>query len=145
MPISDDDIRWLLALVESENLAEIEVRSPDGQVLVRRRDPAPVGYAAAPAAVEFAPEEASGEAALPENVVPLLAPMSGVFYRAASPESDPYVELGQPVEPGETVGLIEAMKLFNDVTVEVSGKVVRILVGNEEQVEAGRPLMYIET
>jgi acetyl-CoA carboxylase biotin carboxyl carrier protein len=145
MPIQDDDIRWLLALAESENLAEIEVRTGDGQVLVRRRDVVATAVASAQAADGALPEAAAIEATLPENVVPLVAPMSGVFYRAASPDSPPYVEVGQPVEPGETVGLIEAMKLFNDVTVEVSGTVLQVLAQNEEQVEAGAPLMYIET
>jgi acetyl-CoA carboxylase biotin carboxyl carrier protein len=144
MPIQDDDIRWLLALAESENLAEIEVRTGDGQVLVRRRDVIATALAA-PLAADGALPEAAAEAVLPENVVPLVAPMSGVFYRSASPDSPAYVEVGQPVEPGETVGLIEAMKLFNDVTVEVAGTVLQVLVQNEEQVEAGCPLMYIET
>ncbi len=144
MPISDEDIQWLLSIAESENLAEIEVHVGEDETLVKRYDATIV--AAAPGALA-APEigAAASDAPLPENVVPITAPMSGVFYRAASPESPPYVEIGQQVEEEDTVGLIEAMKLFNDVHSPVSGAVFKILVENEELVEPGQALMLIET
>ncbi len=142
MPIDDADIEWLLSLLEAERLAEIEVHDGEQEVLVRGPEAAVALASYLPAAVAAAP---APEAPLPDNVVPILAPMSGLFYRAPSPESGPYVAIGQIVEQGETVGLIEAMKLFNDVTAHVSGTVLKILVDNETQVEAGRALMLIET
>ena len=141
MPLTDDDIRFLLELVETEDLAEIEVHVGDSEVFVRRRDL----VAPALGAVESLAAPLAVAPALPDNVIPLTALMSGVFYRLPSPDSPSYVEVGQPVQPGDTVGLIEAMKLFNDVTSEVTGTVVKILVKNEEQVDAGRTLMLIET
>ncbi len=145
MPFSEDDIQWLLSLVEPQGLAEIEVHDGEDEVLVRRRDPVPtvVGAALDPGQLSF--EEVAAEPVLPDNVVPVLAPMSGVFYRAPSPQSPPYVEVGQTVSEGDTVGLIEAMKLFNDVSVQVSGTVYQVLVENAEPVEAGATLMLIET
>jgi acetyl-CoA carboxylase biotin carboxyl carrier protein len=144
MAINDDDIRWLLALVEQEDLAEVEVHDQGVEIVVRRQLAAPSSALAVGVEGEAAPP-AEATAALPENVVPIVAPMSGVFYRAPSPQSPSYVEIGQPVEEGDVVGLIEAMKLFNDVTAHVTGTVHQILAQNAEQVEAGRPLMLIQT
>ncbi|MCE5217770.1 acetyl-CoA carboxylase biotin carboxyl carrier protein [bacterium] len=145
MPFSDDDIQWLLSLVEQQGLAEIEVHDGEDEVLVRRRDPVTtvVGTALAPGQLPV--EEVAAEPVLPDNVVPVLAPMSGVFYRAPSPQSPPYVEVGQVVSEGDTVGLIEAMKLFNDVSVQVSGTVYQVIAENAGPVEAGATLMLIET
>lgn len=144
MPIDDADIQWLLAVAEAEDLAEIEVHAGDDEVLVRRVD---VSVTVAAPIAGMLPTEAAQPVApaLPPNAVPVGAPMSGVFYRAPSPESPPYVEPGQEVVENDTVGLIEAMKLFNDVHAPVSGKVLKILVENEEQVEAGQALMLIVT
>lgn len=144
MPIDDADIRWLLSLAEAEDLAELEVRSGAGEVLVVRRHDTPVALAPAPGPDESLPD-AAREPQLPDNIIPILAPMSGVFYRAPSPESPPYVQVGQTVEQGDTVGLIEAMKLFNDITAHVSGVVHEVLAETETAVEVGRPLMLIET
>jgi acetyl-CoA carboxylase biotin carboxyl carrier protein len=144
MPIQDDDIRWLLALVEQEDLAEIEVHEGGSEIVVRRHLPAPSSAVVVATEAEVAPVLETAPV-LPDNVVPIVAPMAGVFYRAPSPQSPPYVEVGQAVEEGDVVGLIEAMKLFNDVTSPVSGTVYQVLVQNAEQVEAGRPLMLIET
>lgn len=144
MAINDDDIRWLLALVEQEDLAEIEVHDQGAEIVVRRHLAPPAPAVAVAGETEAVPA-AEPAAVLPDNVVPIVAPMSGVFYRAPSPQSPPYVEVGQPVEEGDVVGLIEAMKLFNDVTAHVSGTVFQVLVQNAEQVEAGRPLMLIQT
>jgi len=96
------------------------------------------------AAVPFGVECAEAAAALPENVVPLHSPMAGVFYRAPSPESTPFVEIGDEIRAGDAVGLIEAMKLFNEIPSPINGTVVKFLVENEEQVEAEEQLLLIE-
>jgi acetyl-CoA carboxylase biotin carboxyl carrier protein len=135
-PLSDDDITWLLQLLEQEELAEVEVEGADWRVRVRRSPPAPSQEVSTPAA------EAAAES-LPEDLVPLLAPMSGIFYRAPSPDSPPYTEEGQRVERGDVVGLIEAMKVFNEIEAPVDGIVTQILVRDGQPVEAYQRLMLI--
>jgi acetyl-CoA carboxylase biotin carboxyl carrier protein len=147
MAISDDDIRWLFSLLESEGLAEIELRAGEDETLVRRLEAAtlPAAFYAGDGAAVAEAAIAASEPALPENVVPVVAPMSGVYYRAPSPESPPYVEVGQLVEAGDTIGLIEAMKLFNDVAASVTGTVLQLLTTNEQHVETGQTLVLIQT
>lgn len=79
-----------------------------------------------------------------EGLVTITSPMVGTFYRAPSPESPPFVEVGDEVEPGKVVCIIEAMKLFNEIEAEVKGKVVKILVENGQPVEYGQKLMLIK-
>lgn len=74
----------------------------------------------------------------------VTAPMVGVFYTAPSPRDEPFVQEGDMVQSGDTVGIIEAMKIMNEIECDVSGRVVRILVKNEQPVEYGQPLMVIE-
>ncbi len=135
--LSDDDLRWLLALLEEEKLAEIEVHEGDFQILVRAAD-----ISIAPPASGCTDQSSSSE--LTANQIPVLSPVAGVFYRAPSPQAQPFVQVGDYVEHGDTVGLVEAMKLFNEVPSPASGRVVRILVDNEDQIEEDQPLMIIE-
>lgn len=135
--LSDDDLRWLLALLEEEKLAEIEVHEADFQVLVRAAD-----ISIAPPASGYTDQSSSSE--LTVNQIPVLSPVAGVFYRVSSPQAQPFVQVGDYVEHGDTVGLVEAMKLFNEVPSPASGRVVRILVDNEVQIEEDQPLMIIE-
>jgi acetyl-CoA carboxylase biotin carboxyl carrier protein len=72
------------------------------------------------------------------------APMVGTFYRALAPNEQPYVQEGDEVSPGDVVGLIEAMKIMNEIECEVHGRVLRLLVENGQSVEYGQPLMLIE-
>jgi acetyl-CoA carboxylase biotin carboxyl carrier protein len=76
--------------------------------------------------------------------VEIKAPMVGTFYRAPSPESPPYVEIGQVIEAGHVICIIEAMKLMNEIKAEVKGKIVDVLVDNAEPVEFGQPMFLIE-
>lgn len=80
---------------------------------------------------------------LPADIVPLLAPMNGVFYRAPSPDAPPYVEEGDVVERGQVVGLIEAMKVFSEIESPVNGVIVRIVVSNQQSVKADERLMLV--
>ena len=84
-------------------------------------------------------------AALPEGAVSINAPMLGRFYRASSPSNPPFVEVGQKIVAGDTVGVIEVMKLFNDIKSEVSGTVVEIRVANSEMVEEADILFVVES
>ena len=144
--INEDDLRWLLDLLERENLAEIEVREGSDEVLLRAVVAAPVagvllpGAPAGPAAAPTGPAEAP----LAENHLPVLSPMAGVFYRASSPETPPFAQEGDHVNHGDTIGSIEAMKLFNEIPAPATGLVLRFLVVNEGRVEADQPIMIME-
>jgi acetyl-CoA carboxylase biotin carboxyl carrier protein len=127
----DDDIRWLLKMLDYEGLAELEVAQGELRVALRAPQPPP-----APAA----PSE--GEPETPEGT-PVLAPMAGIYYRTPSPDSEPFVEEGDVIKRGDVVGLIEAMKLFNEVTSPVAGVITAIALENEQRVAAGQPLMWV--
>jgi acetyl-CoA carboxylase biotin carboxyl carrier protein len=78
------------------------------------------------------------------KTVEIKSPMVGTFYRAPSPEAAPYVEVGQVVEPGQVICIVEAMKLMNEIKAEVKGKILEILADNAEPVEFGQPMFLIE-
>jgi acetyl-CoA carboxylase biotin carboxyl carrier protein len=101
--------------------------------------PAPVA-AAAPAAPAAASESAKSEA----NYQPLKAPMIGTFYRSSGPDSPAFVNVGDTVEKGQVICIIEAMKLFNEIEAEASGRIVKALVENSSPVEYDQPLFLIE-
>jgi biotin carboxyl carrier protein len=138
--VSKDDILWLIALAEGEGLAELEVRGPDWGVLVRRVSAAP---AATAHAVFHAPTPAATAAHVGGELVPIKAPMAGIFYRSSAPDSPPFVEEGDEVQQGETVALIEAMKLYSDVEAPCAGRVDRILAADASRVAADQDLMLI--
>ena len=148
MPFEDDDIRWLLDVLEEHGLQEIEVEQGDLRVRVSAAGPVVaqpqqvVAAAPAPAAQpQKAPEQP--QAAPAPSGVPVLAPMAGLFYRQPSPDADPFCEEGDRVEAGQVVGLIEVMKLFNEITAPVTGVISKFAVESEERVEADDPLLYI--
>ena len=140
----------LAALLERSDLAELEVEA-GGTTLVLRAAP---GVAAAPAggtdrhqgAEAAAPTPAGaahgGRPASPGNAV--LAPLTGVFYASPSPGSPPFIEAGQELAVGQVIGLIEAMKLFNEIKSDRAGRVVRVLVENGALVRAKQPLLEVE-
>ncbi len=145
-------IKKLIDLLEESNLAELEIkegeevvrlsRVPKGTVTVA---PAPVMAAApAPAAAPVAPvaDAAPAVAALPAGHV-IKAPMVGTFYASATPGAPAFVKIGQQVKAGETIGIIEAMKMFNQIEAEVSGTVQAILVENGQPVEFDEPMFVI--
>jgi len=121
-----------MRLAREHRLSELSVESADGRVrLWRRRRRAPVSHAPS-AAVAGAPVEQ------------IRTPLLGVFYRAPSPEAPPYVEVGDWVQPGQTVGLIEAMKVFNEITSEIEGRVAEVAARDGELVQAGQVLVVVE-
>ncbi|MBI5870662.1 MAG: acetyl-CoA carboxylase biotin carboxyl carrier protein [Actinobacteria bacterium] len=139
-----DKIKELIATVEESSIAEITIEEGDTRITVRKSSepeagtPAPAGAGASKAAAAAAEEEEAG------NYHVVKSPMVGTFYRAASPTSDPFVEEGDEVKEGQTLCILEAMKLMNEVTCEVDGTVRRILVDNAKPVEYGQRLLYIE-
>jgi len=108
---------------------------------------APVAMAAAPAPAAPAPAAAAPAAAPADdnsNYITVKSPMIGTFYRSASPEADAFVKVGDEVKPGDVVCIIEAMKLFNEIESEVSGKIVKVLVDDQTPVEYDQPLFLVD-
>ena len=152
-------LKKLIDLVQESGIAELEITEGEEKVKIVKGGEAtvtPIGPAAAPAAAATpagapapAPAPAAAApAATPEEPAPsghvLKAPMVGTFYRSASPESKPFVEVGQNVKAGETVCIIEAMKLMNEIEADATGMIKAILVENGQPVEYGQPLFIIE-
>ena len=140
-------IRDLIQVMKDEDLAEIEVRRPFWTVRVRRpatsdlaMNMAPVAPQAVAAAVRE-PEPAPAPAA---NLLPIKSPMVGTFYRSPAPDADPYVEENSSVDVGQTVCIVEAMKLMNEIESDVKGRIARILVENAQPVEYGQVLFLVE-
>jgi acetyl-CoA carboxylase biotin carboxyl carrier protein len=145
-------IKKLIDLLEESNLAELEIkegeevvrlsRVPKGGVAVAvAAAPAPVVHAPAPAAAPVAPAEASAPSLPAGHVV--KAPMVGTFYASATPGAAAFVKVGQQVKAGETLGIIEAMKMFNQIEADVAGTVQAILVENGQPVEFDQPMFVI--
>ena len=154
-----DRIRRLVRLMEEHDLSEVDLRQQDARINLKRGSaapqiiqaapaaavaPAPVAAApaAAPPAATAAPAEAAAESA---NIVTIKAPMVGTFYSRPNPESENFVKVGDRVQSDTTVCIIEAMKVFNEIPAEVSGKIVAVLVDNEQSVEFGKPLFKVDT
>ena len=150
-------LKKLIDLVEESGIAEIEVTEGEEKVRITRSvaapavqtvyatAPAPVAAPAAAAQTSSAPAAPAAPAAAPaDHANAQKSPMVGTFYRAASPTSDPFVEVGQTVKEGQTLCIIEAMKLMNEIEAEKSGVVKAILVENGTPVEYGEPLFVIE-
>lgn len=149
-------IKKLIDLLEESNLAELEIKEGEEVVRLSRvpkggvalAAPAPVAVAAAPVAVAAAPAPAAAaEAASATNGLPaghvVKAPMVGTFYAAATPGAPALVKVGQQVKAGDTLGIIEAMKMFNQIEADVSGIIQAILVENSQSVEFDQPMFVI--
>jgi acetyl-CoA carboxylase biotin carboxyl carrier protein len=145
------EIQRLLDYIAKSPLAEVSIETEGLKVSVKKNSAvAPVvSVATAPALVAAAapaPVAVAAPVAVPvtDNLYTVKSPMIGTFYRAASPDKDNYVEVGSDIEPGKTVCMIEAMKLFNEIDSEVSGRIVKILVDNASPVEFDQPLFLVE-
>lgn len=143
------EIKDMINLMNENNLTELEIEKEGVRIKLRK------GSGGIERAVEFIsapPTVAQGDkpAAAAEktterkNTVDIKSPMVGTFYRAASPESPPYVNMGDTIAPGQVICIIEAMKLMNEIKSEVKGKIVDIQVDNAEPVEFGQILFVIE-
>jgi len=149
-------VKKLIELLEESGIAELEINEGEESVRISRYSTAPaqapVNYAAAPAAPapasttpapSPASEEEGGEEALPSGHI-VKSPMVGTYYSASSPGSKPFVNVGDSVTEGETVCIVEAMKILNQIEADASGIVKAILVENAQPVEYGQPLLIIE-
>jgi len=155
------EIQKLLDFIASSGLDEVIIETSELKVKVRRNStvqpaaaaPAPQAAAAPAAPAAVAAPAAKKELAVPEaaaaeksdaKLVTIKSPMIGTFYRASSPESPSFVNVGDEIRPGKVVCVIEAMKLFNEIESELSGKIVKILVENATPVEFDQPLFQVE-
>lgn len=148
-------VKKLIELLEESGIAELEIQEGEESVRISRHGshppaptapPAPAPAAQAQAAPAPAADFGGGDNAdggLPSGHV-VESPMVGTFYTASSPSAPPFVAVGQSVKAGETICIIEAMKILNQIEADVSGTVKAILVENGSPVEFGEPLMIIE-
>ncbi|MEQ1544938.1 acetyl-CoA carboxylase biotin carboxyl carrier protein [Methyloglobulus sp.] len=142
-------IKKLIELLEESGIAELEIKEGEEAIRISRYSAAPASVAYAPAHL---PTQASQIAAL--SIAPVAeetisghivkSPMVGTFYRSASPGTKHFVEVGHSVKQGDTLCIIEAMKILNQIEADKSGTVTKILVENAEPVEYGQPLFIIE-
>jgi acetyl-CoA carboxylase biotin carboxyl carrier protein len=143
-------LKTLIDLVAESGIAELEVTEGEDRVRIAKFSPAPAAPTSS-TTVMAAPAPASAAAAAPvpaPEPVPtghvVKSPMVGTFYRSPSPGAAAFVELGQTVKPGDTLCIIEAMKLLNEIEAEVGGVVKEVLVENGQPVEYGQPLFVID-
>ena len=148
-------LKKLIDLVEESGIAELEITEGEEKVRISRSTPsmqmqvAPVGTPPLQPAASAIPQPAPGTAAttaaeiLPQGHM-VKSPMVGTFYRSSSPGSNPFVEVGQTVKEGDTLCIIEAMKLLNEIESDKSGVIKAVLVENGQPVEYGEPLFVIE-
>lgn len=151
-------IKKLIDLLEASNLTEIEIKEGEESVRLSRQNASTVSYALAPAAMHAtaqgmaSPVEAAtggsrtaempAAAEMPDGHM-VRSPMVGTYYAAPSPDKPAFVSIGQHVNKGDTLGIIEAMKMFNPIEAEVSGTVSAILVENGQPVEFDEPMFVI--
>ncbi len=152
-----NELKELIKVLDQTDITEIDLESDGVKVSIRkggkvssvRTGPA-AEPAETPAAVKTVEEPVAPPAApaaapaVAENLIPVTAPMVGTFYRASAPDADPFVNVGDVVEPGRTLCIIEAMKLMNEIEAEAAGEIVDILVENGQPVEFGQTLFLIK-
>lgn len=158
MQLDHDQLHKLLALLGESDIQELKLEGDDFRLEVRRNLPgaAPVAMIQAPAAVAMPPVAAAPVASAAPSAPPpaapaarsdlleITAPMVATFYRSPAPGEAPFVEVGSRIATGQTVCILEAMKLMNELEAEVSGEVVEILVENGTPVEFGQVLMRVK-
>ena len=149
-------IKKVIELMKENELSEFELAEEGFRITIKRRNggepqvmisspaqPMMMAPAMAPAAAA-APAAAPAKPEVPENTVAIKSPMVGTFYRAASPEAEPFCSVGKEVEEDTVVCIIEAMKVMNEIKAETSGVIKKILVENATAVQFGQPMFLIE-
>ena len=135
-------LKTLIDLISESNVSELEITEAEGKVRIVKGSPAAVVMQPVAQPVAAAASAAPAPAAAPGFTV--KSPMVGTFYRAASPGAKPFVEVGSSVKAGDTLCIIEAMKILNEIESEKAGTVTQILGENGQPVEYGQPLFVIE-
>ncbi|WP_105618764.1 acetyl-CoA carboxylase biotin carboxyl carrier protein [Vallitalea okinawensis] len=149
------DIEKLVKLTDESGLTHLEIKDKDFKITLKKeKEQVSVPYqqpisttvpvTTQSPSVAQPVETKADEKVKPDNIKVIKAPMVGTFYAASGPDVEPFVKVGDKVKQGDTVCILEAMKLMNDIESEFTGTVVNILVANEDMVEYGQPLMEIE-
>ncbi|MDF3028452.1 MAG: acetyl-CoA carboxylase, biotin carboxyl carrier protein [Fluviicola sp.] len=155
-----NEIQDLIKFVAKSGVTEVEIEQKDFKITIKsekKSDSQIIVQAAAPVVPQMAAPIAAPQAAAPatESAAPVASsedskyitvksPMIGTFYRSSGPDKEPFVSVGQSVNKGETVCIIEAMKLFNEIEAEFSGKIVKVLVDDATPVEYDQPLFLVD-
>ncbi len=158
-------IKEIIELVNNSNIGEIKIKQDKFKLTVRHKDYHPKGQVqvvsqAPPAASQSIAAVSPAEISKPEEkeIAPvetkpaedsskyttIKSPMIGTFYRSSSPESEPFVKVGDKVQKGDVIGIVEAMKLFNDIQTEISGTIVKVLVENASSIEYDQDLFLVD-
>lgn len=164
MAINFNELRELLGAIAQTDITELTLKSEDFELTVRKSAPVittpsastsvetvpPVVTASAPIAQPLTPPaseppEVSQPSPVDKKWTAITSPMVGTFYRASAPDEAPFVEVGASISTGDTVCIIEAMKLMNEIEAEFSGQVMEIAVANGEPVEYGQTLMWVSS
>lgn len=157
-----NEIQDLIKFVAKSGVTEVEIEQKDfkitiksetkkaeSQIIVQAAAPVVPQIAAAPAvaapvAQAAAPAQAAPAASEDSKYITVKSPMIGTFYRSSGPDKEPFVSVGQSINKGETVCIIEAMKLFNEIEAEFTGKIVKVLVDDATPVEYDQPLFLVD-
>jgi len=154
-----NEIQDLIKFVSKSGVTEVEIEQKDFKITIKAEKKAdsqiivqaaaapvmaaPVAAAPAPVAVA-APAAPVADDSANSNLITVKSPMIGTFYRSAGPDKDAFVSVGQTINKGDTICIIEAMKLFNEIEAEVSGKIVKVLIDDASPVEYDQPLFLVE-
>jgi len=148
------EIQELIDFISNTGLAEVKIETDEFKLSIKKNSevavarpadaPNPQAAAAPQQAVSHSPESNVNHAPATASFLEVKSPMIGTFYRSPNPDSDYFVNVGDVIQKGQTVCIIEAMKLFNEVESEVSGKIVKILVDDASPVEYDQPLFLVE-
>jgi len=153
MPLTHDDVRKILEILENSDCEDVYLEFGDLKIELHKQgdsenssrpvDAKNFGNGEQGAPVSVARRNQAQQVTIPEGITPVTAPMLGTFYRAPSPGAKPFVEVGDKVQPDDTVCLVEVMKLFNSVRSGIAGTIEGILVENGTLVEYGQPLILV--
>jgi acetyl-CoA carboxylase biotin carboxyl carrier protein len=150
-----DHIEKIVQLMERHDLREVDLQQGDDKIRLSRGAAVPAASAAPIPAPPSGPPVAAAHSATAhaapasadaaDNMVTISAPMVGTFYVRANPDSEPFVKVGDPISEDTIVCVVEAMKVFNEIPAECKGKIVEILVDDQEPVDFGKPLFRVQT
>jgi acetyl-CoA carboxylase biotin carboxyl carrier protein len=146
------EIQELIKFVAKSGVSEVSIDRKDFKITIKAQGNAPavVNMQAAPMPIAAAPVAAAAPAPVAPaanenaNLITIKSPMIGTFYRSGSPDKPSFVNVGDKIGPGNVLCVIEAMKLFNEIESEVSGKIVKILIDNASPIEYDQPLFLVE-
>jgi len=152
-------IQDLIKMINKSNIGEVSIEEKEFKITIKQKKDQVISYTPPPAQIpHYQPvqqlpqsaassheaSESSAPAAKAENTVVIKSPMIGTFYRKPSPDKPLFIEVGDEVTPGKVVCIIEAMKLFNEIESEVSGKIIKVLAEDASPVEYDQPLFLVE-